>query len=58
MIYANSDIHLRTFKESKPTSRKRCSCGCGNRKTHIGFANDVAMMGGCEISVRRWVKNL
>ena len=57
MIHADADIHLRTLTKTKPTSRKRCSCGCNKRSTHLGRANGVGMMSGCELVVRRWVKN-
>lgn len=56
MIYANSDIHVRTMVKVKSTCRRRCQCGCHERATHLGLANDVGMMSGCELTVRRWVK--
>lgn len=56
-IYADADVHIRTLTKTKPTSRKRCSCGCNKRSTHLGRANGVGMMSGCELVVRRWVKN-
>lgn len=56
MTYANADLHTRTFTTVDSKSRKRCSCGCGKRATHIGLANGVAMMSGCEMKVRRWAK--
>lgn len=37
-------------------SRRRCPCGCQQRATHNGMANGVALMHGCELRVRRWVK--
>lgn len=37
--------------------RCKCPCGCGGRSTHSGMANGVALMGGCELSVRRWVRD-
>jgi len=37
--------------------RCRCDCGCGGRATHSGGANGLALMGGCELSVRRWVRD-
>lgn len=37
--------------------RRRCRCGCGRASTHRGMANGVAMMVGCELHVRRWVRN-
>ena len=38
-------------------SRRRCGCGCGRRATHMGLANGVCMSTGCELYIRRWVKN-
>ena len=49
-------IHTRTFKAVKHSSRMRCHCGCKFRATHIGLANGIEMMFGCELSVRRWAK--
>lgn len=37
--------------------RSNCSCGCGKRSTHRGFANGVCLMSGCELRVARWVKD-
>jgi hypothetical protein len=37
--------------------RRKCSCGCGKRATHKGFANGICLMSGCELAVRRWVRN-
>ncbi len=54
--YASEDEHKRTFKKVPSTSRKRCSCGCNQRSTHFGLANGVVLRGGCELSIRRWVK--
>jgi hypothetical protein len=39
------------------TSRCRCYCGCGRRATHVGGCGGVALMSGCEFSVRRWVRD-
>ena len=36
-------------------TRKRCQCG--NRKTHTGMANGVALMGGCEWCVLLWIES-
>jgi hypothetical protein len=36
--------------------RRKCRCGCGGWSTHLGMANGVALMDGCELSVRRWVR--
>lgn len=37
--------------------RLRCTCGCKRPSTHHGMANRVALMSGCELSVRRWVRD-
>ncbi len=37
--------------------RRKCSCGCGKNATHSGFANGLALMSGCEMYVRRWVRS-
>lgn len=52
-----SDDMQRYAKEA-PDRRKKCRCGCGGRLTHYGMANGVALMGGCVLSVRRWVSEL
>lgn len=38
-------------------ARRRCSCGCKGRATHVGYANGVPLTGGCELQVRRWVRD-
>jgi len=35
----------------------RCRCGCKRRATHIGLADGFGMMSGCELTVRRWVRD-
>lgn len=37
--------------------RRRCSCGCKTRATHVGGNNAIALTSGCELSVRRWVRD-
>lgn len=37
-------------------SRRRCGCGCRRRATHRGMANGVCLTMGCDLSIRRWVK--
>ena len=34
----------------------KCPCGCGQRPTHKGMANGVALTVACELGIRRWVK--
>lgn len=47
--------HTRYLQPIK--SRRKCYCGCNGRKTHAGMANGVALMSGCELRVRRWVRD-
>lgn len=48
--------HIRYAQPIRATSRRRCHCGCKRRASHLGMANGVALMSGCELSVMRWVK--
>jgi hypothetical protein len=52
--HGSSIEHVRYFEPIR--SRRKCHCGCGHRKTHVGMANGVALTSGCEMYVRRWVK--
>jgi hypothetical protein len=47
---------VRYMEPAPSTSRRRCSCGCKGRAARVGFANGVALMSGCELVVRRWVR--
>lgn len=38
------------------TSRRRCPC-CKKRQTHMGMNNGVSLIGGCELRIRRWVRD-
>lgn len=40
----------------RPQKRRRCSCGCGQPQTHMGMANGVGLVSGCELAIRRWVR--
>lgn len=46
----------RTLTTTPPTSRRRCAC-CNRRSTHVGLGDGVALMSGCEMTVRRWVRD-
>jgi hypothetical protein len=37
-------------------SRQLCHCGCRRRVKYISMANGVGMATGCELSMRRFVK--
>lgn len=53
--WGSSDRHARYCEPLK--SRRRCHCGCGGRKTHIGMCNGVGLVWGCELKVMRWVRS-
>jgi len=38
-------------------SRRKCTCGCEQKKTHTGFSGDLPLISGCELSIRRWVRD-
>jgi hypothetical protein len=38
-------------------SGRRCDCGCKSRATHFGLSDGLVMMSGCELRVRRWVRD-
>ncbi len=40
----------------KHMTRRKCWCGCGNRRTHAGRANGMTLTTACEIGIARWVR--
>lgn len=43
----------------KPVEKVKGRCGCcGEPATHVGMANGVALMSGCEMQARRWAKQM
>lgn len=54
--FASSSENVRYAEPLPRTSRKRCHCGCGQRKTHAGMANGMCLTSACELAIRRWVK--
>ena len=57
-VSADASTHQRSMEllPSRRRNRRKCHCGCGGKQSHGGYANGVAMTGGCEWSIRRWVK--
>lgn len=51
------DRHVRYAVQASPRKRRKCYCGCGQRASHRGMANGVCLMAGCELRVRRWVRD-
>lgn len=54
-----ADAASRDFWPLPPRYRNRRRCAlCGVRKaTHTGGANGLAMVSGCELCIRRWVRD-
>lgn len=50
--------HIRyiELRKKRPGRQPKCYCGCDGNKTHLGFANGVCLTSGCEMTIRRWVK--
>lgn len=56
--WASSEKHVRYMEPLEPEYRlRKCRCGCLRRETHRGMANGMALMEGCELEVRRWVRD-
>lgn len=57
MQWGSATDHKRYLARADTTSRKRCQCGCKQRATHLGMANGVCLTSGCELKIRRWVRD-
>lgn len=53
---ASAVEHVRYSQPVRPSSRRRCHCGCKRRATHMGMANGLGLTTGCELAIARWVK--
>jgi hypothetical protein len=54
-----SAMEHRRYVEPMPSrfrNRRRCHCGCGGKSSHAGMANGLCLTSGCELSMRRWVR--
>lgn len=49
-------IRYMELRKKRPGRQPKCACGCDTNKTHLGFANGVCLISGCEMRIRRWVK--
>jgi hypothetical protein len=54
--WGSSKDHVR-YVEPRPGERRRCRCGCRKRASHAGVANGVTLIQGCDLSMRRWVRD-
>lgn len=53
---ASAAEHVRYAQPVRPSSRRRCGCGCERRATHMGMANGCGLATGCALAIARWVK--
>ena len=54
--FSARDKWNRSFKK-RDNKRSKCYCGCNGRATHMGLGDGAGMMSGCELTVRRWVRD-
>lgn len=57
--YGSSQEHRR-YTQLLPgrfRNRRKCHCGCGGKSSHMGMANGLGLTSGCELSMRRWVRD-
>lgn len=60
MIWGSASVHTRYLERIERGEfhhRRRCGCGCKTRRTHRGMANGVCLITGCELLIRRWVRD-
>jgi hypothetical protein len=55
-VWGSAFEHQRTWRLMPKRYHRKCGC-CGQRATHVGCANGVALMSGCEWQVRRWIRD-
>lgn len=54
---ATKDQRYMKLLPGRYRNRRKCPCKCGGKISHGGYVNGLAMTGGCEWSMRRWVKH-
>lgn len=54
--WGSSSEHIRYMEPLESKYRRRCHCGCKRRATHRGATNGVTLNMGCELAMRRWVR--
>jgi hypothetical protein len=55
-VWGSAAVHKRYAERLTSPCGHKCPCGCGQRPTHKGMANGVALTVACELGIRRWVK--
>lgn len=53
---ASAVEHVRYSQPVRPSSRRRCHCGCKRRATHMGMANGIGLVTACQLAIARWIK--
>ena len=56
MHWGSADEHKRYMVAADKASND-CGCGCNGPATQLGMANGVCLTSGCEMRVRRWVRD-
>lgn len=56
-VRSGSVFGHRSMTKVAPSSRRRCYCGCKARATHSGLGDGICLVMGCEMFVRRWVRD-
>lgn len=55
--WGSASAHTRdSWPITGPGGRHKCRC-CGRPATHTGGANGIALTSGCEMYIRRWVRD-
>lgn len=55
--WGSATDHNRYMQAGDPKWRRRCNCGCKKVGKFIGMANGVGLTTGCEMYIRRWVRD-
>ena len=55
--HGSATLHKRYMQKVNSKSRRRCHCGCKKVAKFMCMANGVCLGKGCEIYVRRWVRD-
>ena len=55
-LYSSRSKYDRSMVK-RENKRSKCYCGCNGRATHNGLGQGAGMMSGCELYVRRWVRD-
>jgi len=56
-VRGSATEHHRYAEQIDPRSPHRCGCGCKRRASHRGMANGICLATGCELWIRRWVRD-